>query len=79
MIRYAAKLEHGAGVAPETVDEDVQGLSQDFSKGGGGVGGYTGSYSGNFLFSRLKGKKRTALAVKTLRDMRQTKRRTSKS
>ena len=34
MIRYAAKLEHGAGVAPETVYEDVQGLSQDFSKGG---------------------------------------------
>ena len=31
------------------------------------------------IFSRLTGKKRTALAVKTLRDMRQTKRRTSKS
>ena len=23
MIRYTAKLEHGAGVVPETVDEDV--------------------------------------------------------
>lgn len=23
MIRYAAKLEHGAGVVPETVDEDI--------------------------------------------------------